>query len=79
MMRPRDAADRGADRDLAPPPGRAHEQQVRDVGAGDQQHEADGADEHEQRVGRTLRTSTSRIGCTLNAGLRPERVRELAR
>ena len=43
------AADRRADRDLAPAAGRAHEQEVRDVGAGDEQHEADGADQHEQR------------------------------
>ena len=34
------AADRGADRDLAPASGRAHEQQVGDVGAGDEQDEA---------------------------------------
>ena len=39
-------ADRRADRDLAPPAGRAHQQQVRDVRARDQQHEADGAGEH---------------------------------
>ena len=42
-------ADGGAHGNLAPPAGRAHEQQVGDVRAGDQQHEADGADEHQQR------------------------------
>ena len=41
---------RGADRHLAAPADRAGQQQVRDVGAGDQQHEADGADEDPQRT-----------------------------
>ena len=42
-------ADRGADRDLALPAGGADQQQVGDVGAGDQQHEADRAEQHQQR------------------------------
>ena len=50
MMRPRDAAERRADGDLALAAGGAHQQQVGDVGAGDEQHEADGAGEHEQRL-----------------------------
>ena len=43
------SADGGADRDLAPAAGRAHQQQVGDVGARDQQHEADGAAVDQQR------------------------------
>ena len=42
-------ADRRADRDLALAARGAHEQQVRDVGAGDQQHKADRAQQDEQR------------------------------
>ena len=49
MMPAAAGADRGADGDLALAAGGAHEQQVGDVGAGDQQHEADRADQHEQR------------------------------
>ena len=51
--RPDDAAapgaERRADRDLLAPPERLREHEVRDVGAGDQEHEADRAEEHEQR------------------------------
>ena len=43
-------ADGGADRHLAAPADGAGEQEVRDVGAGDEQHEADGADEDPQRT-----------------------------
>ena len=42
------AADRRPHRDLAPTLGRPDEQQVRDVGARDQQHEPDGTKEGEQ-------------------------------
>ena len=42
-------ADRGADRDLALADGRAHQQQVGDVGARDQQDEGDRAQQHPQR------------------------------
>ena len=42
-------AHRRADRDLAFSRGGPHEQQVRDVRAGDEQHEGDGANQHEQR------------------------------
>ena len=49
MMRPRPAPMAARIGDLAPAAGGADEQQVGDVGAGDQQHEADGADQHEQR------------------------------
>jgi hypothetical protein len=42
-------ADRRTNRDLAPAHGRAHEQQVRDVRAGDQQDEDDRAQQHPQR------------------------------
>ena len=42
-------AERGADRDLLAAAERAREQQVADVGAGDQQHEADGGEQHHQR------------------------------
>jgi hypothetical protein len=42
-------AERGAHRDLARARGRAHQQQVGDVGAGDQQHEPDRAHEDQQR------------------------------
>ena len=43
-------ADGGADRHLAAPADGAGQQQVRDVGAGDEQDEADGADEDPQRA-----------------------------
>ena len=46
---PAGGADRHADRDFALPRGRPREHQVRDVGAGDQQHAADRAEQHEQR------------------------------
>ena len=42
-------ADRDAHGDFALPPRRAREQHVRDVRARDQQHERDGAENHEQR------------------------------
>ena len=42
-------ADRGADRHLAPPDGRANEEKIRDIRARDQQDERDRADQHEQR------------------------------
>ena len=42
-------AERLSHRDLPLARDRAREQQVRDVRAGDQQHEADGAEEHEER------------------------------
>ena len=42
-------AERRAHRDLALPAGRAGQQQIRDVGAGDQQHEPDGARKDRQR------------------------------
>ena len=65
--------------DLAPPAGGADEQQVGDVGAGDEQHEADGADQHQQRRARRCVTSASRSGCDLEDGLLAERGRELLR
>ena len=40
--------DGGAHRELAPPGCAPHEEEVRDVGAGDQQHERDGGEEHAQ-------------------------------
>ena len=43
----------------------AGEQEVRDVGAGDEQHEADGANEDPQRR-RTSPTTCSRSGTTPN-------------
>ncbi len=46
---PAGGAEGGAHRDLAPALGRAREQQVGDVGAGDQQHEGDGAKNREER------------------------------
>ena len=42
-------AERGTDRDLGLSRRRAGEHQVRHVGAGNQQHQADGAEQHEQR------------------------------
>ena len=65
MIRPRPAPIAGADRNLAPAPGRPHEQQVRDVGAGDEQHEADRADQHEQGRSSTSLTIASRSGSML--------------
>ena len=43
-------AERGADRDLLLPAGGARQQQVGDVGARDQQHERDRAQQHEHRA-----------------------------
>ena len=43
------AAERGANRQLALACGAARKQQIRDVRAGDEQHEGDGAREHENR------------------------------
>ena len=45
-------AEAGAHRDLPPPPLGAGEHQVGDVGAGDEQHEADGAEQEQQRRAR---------------------------
>ncbi len=42
-------AERGADRELAVARGRPREQEVGDVGAGNEEHEGDGAGEDEQR------------------------------
>jgi hypothetical protein len=42
-------AERGTDRDFALPRRAPREKQVRNVGAGDQQDEGDGARQHEQR------------------------------
>ena len=42
-------AERGPHRHLLAPPDRARQQQVGDVRAGDQQHEADGRHQHDQR------------------------------
>ncbi len=47
-------AERAAQGNLALAAGRASEQQVCDVGAGDQQQEADGDEEHHQRAPRVL-------------------------
>jgi len=41
-------ADGRANGDLAAPAGGVHEQEIRHVGAGDQEHEADGGGKHEQ-------------------------------
>ena len=43
-------AERGADRDFLLPPGGARQQQVRDVRAGDQQHQRHRAEQHEHRA-----------------------------
>ena len=48
-MRPRDAPMREAHRDLAFARGRAREHQVREVGAGDEQHQAGGRQQQPQR------------------------------
>ena len=57
-------AERGAHGQLALPRRSAREQQVRDVGAGDQQDECDGAEQHEQRrpdvAGQLLAQGTTR-------------------
>ena len=53
-MRTPARADRGADRHLALSSDGARQQQVRDVGARDQQHEPDRGDEHEQRLADVL-------------------------
>ena len=71
-------ADRSAHSNLAAPPGRAHEQQVGDVRAGDQEHEAHGADEDQQRradVGHERLTHRDRH----KDGTLTERVGELGR
>ena len=46
------APHRGADRELLPAPGVARQHQVRDVDAGDEQHEDDGAPEQQHRAHR---------------------------
>ena len=52
---PRPAPSARADGDLALPRGGAREQQVGDVGAGDQQHEADGGQQRQERRPRRRR------------------------
>ena len=52
-------AERGAHRHLAPARRAAREQQVRDVGARDQQHRGDRAEQHDQRRAGSRSTSTS--------------------
>ena len=47
--RPAARAQRGAERELALPDRRPHQQQVGDVGAGDHQHETDRAEQDQQR------------------------------
>ena len=63
---PDEAAAPGADGeshgDLAPAAGRAHEKQIGDVGAGDEQHEPDGAEQHEQRLRTTGSTRVASSG-----------------
>ena len=44
----RAGAERGMDRELLLPPFRADQEQVRDVRAGDEQHDADRAEQHPQ-------------------------------
>ena len=85
MMRPRLGADRGSNRDLALARGRAHQQQVRDVRARDQQHEADRADQHQQRRAHVLderflkrRDAEASIRSERGRELRPEFVRRRA-
>ena len=70
------AAERGADRDLALAARGAHQQQVRDVRARDQQHEADGAEQHEQRL---PHVADEHLADRIDAErcVRPERVLEL--
>ncbi len=45
-------AERSPHRELAPPPGCAHQQEVGHVGAGDEQHEPDGAEEQQEHRAR---------------------------
>ena len=52
----------GANRDLLDANRRARKKQIGDVCAGDQQHEADGAEQNEQRHAR-LRPTTGRPAC----------------
>ena len=68
-------AEREADRDLLLPARRPREQQRGDVGAGDQQHEADRAEQHEQR-GPHVADQRSRSGRRLRRVVRV-RLREL--
>ncbi len=42
-------SERDAERDLAPPRGRAREEEIRDVGAGDEEDDADHPHEHQER------------------------------
>ena len=62
-------ADRGADGDFALPAGRAREQQVGDVRARDQQHEADRAEQDAAGPACTSRTAMSSIGSTPTCSL----------
>ena len=50
MSRRTPRAEGAANRQLLLPRGRARQQQVGDVGAGDQQHETDGAEQNQQRA-----------------------------
>ncbi len=71
------AADRGADRDFPSPAGRPHEQEVGDVGAGDEQHQADGAGEHHEGLSSVSHQHVAdRVD--REAAVRAERVRILA-
>ena len=65
-------AQRKADGDLAPAAQRAREQQVGDVGAGDEQHERDHSGQREQRLGEPGSQSREAAG----EGLDNERVCE---
>ena len=76
---PHDAAAPGAQgrahRNLAPASGRAHEQQVRDVRARDQQHEADGAP-RTSSVDRTVAHQDVAHAVDAESLVRSERVRD---
>ena len=72
---PAAGAEREPHRRLVRSRGRANEQQVRDVGARDQQHEADGAHQHEQRRSRAAdrplanrREPQARVGIGVGVG-----------
>ena len=76
---PARAADGGADRDLAAASGRADEQQVRDVCARDQQHEADRATVDQQRLPRLVADDDVADRADAERVLRPDGVRKLLR
>ena len=71
-------AHRGANRHLASAHGRTDEQQVRNVGAGDEQHARDGGEQHFQQ---RLRISHEDLLNRIDAepACRPQRVREFLR